>query len=635
MWSAVCYGLMKWLKIFNDMRSLSISILMLILGAVQAWAGAYPQLTNIPTIYMTTDGNASVQHDTYVKGTITVVSSDASECMIERPFQIKGRGNSTWNMSKKPYSIQLDSAINFLGMNAKARKWDFIANYADKTLMRGAVAFHLSQFVGLEFTPGERFVDVYLNGSYMGNYHVTDHMERGENRVPVEEGTDADCGYFCEVDGWATSEPHYFTTSKDVPITIHYPENPRSAQTSYITKCVQEFETRLFSSQFTDEANGYRPLIDTTSLINWYVAIELVGNSDAFWSTFFYKKQGDAKLYVGPMWDYDIAFNNDDRLGDATNKVMRDNAHKYLTWIQRLWQDPWFRHAANRRLNELIQAGVEQELDNYIDLKAKELELSQQENFKKWNILSTHVYHEVKLYNTYAEGVAYLKTYINQRIKFLQQNFEKEDTGSSITPDPVPANEINSKYLYTIKGKTSGLYIDTYKHDSLPGTKLVSMSLDVESNTQLWYVHYLTNGYYMIYNYGAKLAVGDAGVYKNAMQLMEPDSTNEQQQWELFNCDDDWYMIINKASGYGFNNEGGSSAEGTQVIAYDVNKSSSSSNRRWCFMQSKLKPADEEPISALADIEDNKEMTRKIIRNGQLYILRNNHIYTITGQYIQ
>lgn len=618
------------------MRYLCISILTVILGVSNVLAEAYPQLTNIPTIYMTTAGNASVQHDAYVNGTITVVSSNEAECMTERPFQIKGRGNSTWNMAKKPFSIQLDSAMNFLGMRANARKWDMIANYADKTLMRGAVAFHLSEFVGLEFTPGERFVDVYLNGTYMGNYHVTDHMERGENRVPVEEGTAADCGYFCEVDGWATNEPHYFTTTKGVPITIHYPENPRSAQTSYITKCVQDFENSLFSAYFTDEVKGYRPLVDTTSLINWYVAVELVGNSDAFWSTFFYKKQGDGKLYVGPMWDYDIAFNNDDRLGDATNKVMRDNGHRYLTWIQRLWQDPWFRHAANRRLKELVDAGVEQELDGYIDEKAKELEQSQAQNFKKWNILSTHVYHEVKLFNTYDEGVAYLKTYINQRIKFLQQNFEQEDTGSSILPDPTPTNEISTDYLYTIKGKTSGLYVDTYNHDTVAGTKLVSMSLQADCKTQLWYVHYLQNGYCMIYNYGSKLAVGDAGLYKNAMQLMEPDSTNAQQQWELFNCNDEWYMIINKASGYGFNNESGSTAEGTQVIAYDVNKSSSSSNRRWCFIQSQIKPADEQESTLnLEKTGDNADVVKKIFLNGKLFILQNTHIYTLTGQLVQ
>ena len=120
------------------------------------------QLTNIPTVYITTDGGAAVQHDTYIGGVMTVVSSVAEECMTNESVQIKGRGNSTWNMSKKPYSIQLSEPQHFLSMNANAAKWDFIADYADKSLMRGAVAFHLGKWMGMEFTPDERFADVYI-----------------------------------------------------------------------------------------------------------------------------------------------------------------------------------------------------------------------------------------------------------------------------------------------------------------------------------------------------------------------------------------------------------------------------------------------------------------------------------------
>jgi hypothetical protein len=43
------------------------------------------------------------------------------------------------------------------------------------------------------------------------------------------------------------------------------------------------------------------------------------------------------------MWDFDIAFNNDGRLGDATEKLMRDHAHNPKTWISQLWKDNWFR----------------------------------------------------------------------------------------------------------------------------------------------------------------------------------------------------------------------------------------------------------------------------------------------------
>ena len=584
----------------------------------------YKQLTNIPTIYITTAGGASVQHDTYTSGTITVVSSAAEECMTEASFEIKGRGNSTWNMEKKPYSIRLAEPQHFLSMNANARCWDFIADYADKSLMRGAVAFHLGKWMQMEFTPDERFADVYVNGTYVGNYHVTDHMEAAEDRVPVavdnpSQAAAEDCGYFLEIDGWASSEPQNFTTNKSMPITIHYPEKITTKQNTYIKKFVQDFENRLFSNNFTDPKEGWRAMADTISLIDWYVAIELVGNPDAFWSTFIYKKPQDEHLYFGPMWDYDIAFNNDNRLGEATRLTMRDNAHNPKTWIQQLWKDPWFRHAANRRLQEILSKGVEKELDDYIELKRTEISASAQKNFEKWNNISTRVYREQKLFSTWKENVDYLKTYLSQRIFFLSDNFATADDGTGEQTKPEDGS-IKQDWLYNIQSKTSGKNIDLLDQNVAVETKLVSWEATSSRETQLWYFKKLQNGYYQILNYAAQLAVQDYLNGKTVLMLAESDTTSEQQMWELYDAGDDWYMIINKASGYGFNNEGGASANGTQVIAYDASKSSSSSNRRWALIPVKEMPAD----TTSDALDNNKDI--KVYYDMRMNILYRNSI---------
>ena len=36
------------------------------------------------------------------------------------------------------------------------------------------------------------------------------------------------------------------------------------------------------------------------------------------------KTNTGAKIYFGPLWDYDIAYNNCDRAGDVTNASMID-----------------------------------------------------------------------------------------------------------------------------------------------------------------------------------------------------------------------------------------------------------------------------------------------------------------------
>ena len=83
--------------------------------------------------------------------------------------QIKGRGNSTWYHLKKPYNIKFDKKTGLLGMD-KAKKWTLLANYLDLTLLHNACGFELGEDFGLPYTSQYRWVDLYINGDYLGNY---------------------------------------------------------------------------------------------------------------------------------------------------------------------------------------------------------------------------------------------------------------------------------------------------------------------------------------------------------------------------------------------------------------------------------------------------------------------------------
>ena len=73
-----------------------------------------------------------------------------------RPL-FQGRGNSTWGMPKKPYSLKLKGKTSLLGMPAHKR-WNLLANYSDKTLLRTEVAFKIGETLedGLQWTPRSR-----------------------------------------------------------------------------------------------------------------------------------------------------------------------------------------------------------------------------------------------------------------------------------------------------------------------------------------------------------------------------------------------------------------------------------------------------------------------------------------------
>lgn len=551
---------------------------------------AQEQLSNLPTFYINTDNNIKVtSKDTYIKASLTIKSTDETEQLTNFVTEIRGRGNSTWNMVKKPYRIKLDKKTKLLNLPAKEKSWVLLANYADKTLMRNAVALKISEMIGLDFTPSVRFIDVVLNGEFLGNYMVSDQVQvAGEYRVPVEEqeitATELPYisgGYLLEIDGFAASEPKWFTTPKALKITIKYPNDDEinSAQENYIKNYINTFENVLFSSNFKDPDKGYRAWVDIKTLVNWYIACELTGNSDSFWSTYIYKKYDDPKIYFGPMWDYDIAFNNDNRLGDATRKLMRNYAHNPRTWIERMWQDEWFQQAVNERWIELKNDGLENKLINYIDETSVLLQSSQQLNFEKWNILDRRVYREQYLFNTYDKGVEYLKSYVKDRISFLTQSF-----ASSVPEKPSEAF-IAEDYYYMIMNKKTNNVI-TVNDSSLSGDALLSLySPDANDDTddsQLWAIKALDGGLFRFVNKNSNMAMAANG-RGNALKQVEKNDNDATQKWNILPVlTGNIYGIVNPVSGYSINNEGGRFTEGNPVVEWDNNiYSEDKLNQHW------------------------------------------------------
>ena len=531
---------------------------------------AQEQYTQLPTFYIETDNpNATIGKKDYVSGKLTIVSSDKKECMTDALLGIRGRGNSTWGMAKKPYRIKFDSKTRLLNLNAKAKSWVLLANYADKTLMRNAVAFEVSSFLGMEFTPAVRFVDVVLNGEFMGNYMVSDQVEVAKGRVPVEEQETTDTeepaitgGYLIELDGFASSEPVWFQTPKGLKVTVKYPKDDEinMKQRRYITDYICNFEDVLFSAQFTDPEEGYRAWIDEKSLIDWYIACELVGNSDSFWSTYIYKKREDKHLYFGPLWDYDIAFNNDNRLGDATNKLMREAAHNPKDWVQQMWKDPWFRHAVNERWKELVASGVEEHLLTYVSETASLIDRSQALNFNRWKVLDKRVYLETKLYDTYTGGVDYLKTYIKNRVAFLTDSFGEEDEEEEeLRPFEV------SNYYYHIMNRHTSNVMDVEEESTAERAKLVSWSLSNSRVTQDWIVREVATGRFILINRHSGLAACGSGQNTSLVQV-NPDFTDLSQLWEIVPVHPDVFALVNIRSGCAIENYNGSAADGNKLI---------------------------------------------------------------------
>lgn len=375
----------------------------------------------IPAIYISTNGLPILNKEDYVSGAYKIVSGTPGTIIHEGALQIRGRGNASWAFPKKPYRIKLENKTALLGM-PENKNWAIMANYSDRSLMRNELAFEVSRRLNMAFTSRQRYVDLFLNNEYQGSYNITEHQEVGKNKINIDENNG---GFYLEVDGYAKSEPVYFITPKSVPVTVKFPEDDKitAAQKQYIIQYYADFETSLFSENFKDPVSGYRKYLDMESFVNYYLVNEISGNPDMLWSMKMYKKNNDdPKLYTGPAWDFDLAVNNDKRVGDAAQKLMLDHALHIRQWIDRIKQDEGFRQAVKTRWNQIKPALST--IPYYVDSIANLLKFSQQPNFIKWDILTLQNIHQSWYTGvTYDDYVSFLRNYYSNRIQWLDITF--------------------------------------------------------------------------------------------------------------------------------------------------------------------------------------------------------------------
>ncbi|MDR0547558.1 MAG: CotH kinase family protein, partial [Dysgonamonadaceae bacterium] len=308
-----------------------------------AQSANYLQLTNLPTVYLETNGSFDfVNKSTWAVGKVAVANSGLAQVF---DAQIRGRGNSSWDfMEKKSFRIKFDKKQNFLRLPAKAKNWTLIAVAVDKTLLRNGLAFEISQKLGFEFTPSCKMVDVVLDGFYYGTYMASDHIDVNENRINIDEMTPDDIttpnltgGYHLEIDAYADLEPSYFYSPRGIPFTIKSPDSDEilPVQKSWIENHIATIENTLFDHT----GQALQDYIDIESAVKYYIHSELTGNCDSYWCIPCYKKRNDDKLYFGPVWDYDQAFLTNYRVPLFTETLSTQHGVAQ-SWFRRIMQQP-------------------------------------------------------------------------------------------------------------------------------------------------------------------------------------------------------------------------------------------------------------------------------------------------------
>lgn len=374
-------------------------------------------LPELPIISINTENlSPIVSKENYVNGTLEI-SVENENYNLMTNLRIRGRGNSTWHFPKKPYQIEFDTKENILEM-PKDKEWILLANYSDKTMLRNELAFDLSRFSNLNWTPESRFVELFLNNEYLGVYQVVQKIEESSNRVNV-----GDKGYLLEVDQLSRLNPDdVFFETNNYLFNIREPNlDFEDDKYNIIKNYIELTENVLLGSNFTDPLEGYLKYIDVDSFIDWYLINEITKNNDAkFFSSVYMNFIPGGKLKMGPVWDYDISLGNVNYNGNETTDGFWI---KKATWYSRLFEDPNFVTKVKSRFEYFFNN--RNLFLEHINSNSLYLNKSQERNFYKWPILGTYVWPNNKYFSTYDEEVIYLKEWLDERLGWLNVNLNK------------------------------------------------------------------------------------------------------------------------------------------------------------------------------------------------------------------
>ena len=396
--------------------------------------------SGIPSVYINTEGGAPIlDKENYVEATIKI-DGDGKYDNFEGKTSIRGRGNSTWGMPKKPYKLKLDTKAPLFGMSSH-REWAVLADYFDKTFLRNITAFEISRIAEMSWTPSSVSFELYLNEAYQGVYTMTEQVTVSKDRFDIElvkptdiSGEALTGGYFLELD-FHFDEAYKFKTERaKLPIMFKDPKKPTVEQFNYVQSYYNLAEEVLYSENYRDSENGYRKYIDVESFINYYIVQELSKNVDGnMRGSCFMAIRRNGKIEQPLVWDFDLAFGNADYITWEQGATSAGWDGWYIKtcspWFDRLFEDPQFVEELKDRWNELKPQL--DKLPSFIKEHALILDDAQTRNFSTketngagWDINKVD-WNTSRVSGSYKAEINYLVTFVEKRIGWLDSNINK------------------------------------------------------------------------------------------------------------------------------------------------------------------------------------------------------------------
>jgi hypothetical protein len=180
----------------------------------------------------------------------------------------------------------------------------------------------------------------------------------------------------------------------------------------------------LLSADFKNPETGshYSEYIDVDSFVDHNLINALTKNVDGLRiSTFFYKDRG-AKLFAGPVWDFDRSLGTpyDERATDARGWFLADsdgtNYFRQGAWL-RLFEDPSFKARYKARFLSLLDSTLSpEELTSLVDELAGQVGAAAQRDYDRWMLQPNSGTHETE--------IAILRNFLVERAAWIRDELQ-------------------------------------------------------------------------------------------------------------------------------------------------------------------------------------------------------------------
>lgn len=259
---------------------------------------------------ITTDGGAPINSKDEYVGCYVSIDGKGEFKDYSGTARIRGRGNSTWLWyDKKSYRLKLDVKDKVLGLK-KNRDWVLLANYRDATDLMNTFGFETARWMGMPFTNHTRYVEVFLNGDYIGLYQLTEQIEVGGHRVDIDEENGVLLSFDLD-DGPGLSPDatdNFYSEVYSMPMCVKNPDDPTAEQIAQIQSDFAVLENAVKAKDFALVDS----LLDVESFISMLQLQEYLYNVDftAPRSVYMFRDV-DGKYTMGPVWDWDAGYDFD------------------------------------------------------------------------------------------------------------------------------------------------------------------------------------------------------------------------------------------------------------------------------------------------------------------------------------